>query len=140
MEEVKEFDTIRINKNRGWRGLAELECYNSLHHVVNKMLFSFSEDVWQDMLRGYIVLEDNVYYHVITFNNIEKLPHGHQRSVLIKDFTAEVTNVNSYNKEKWREAPPSDWKLIANFINNNNRHTKSDWNCIGVRVKPSAII
>lgn len=130
-------DRILINKNRGWRGLAELCVYNDRAKEVNKMIFSFSQPVWDDMQKGYIVMQDPDYYHVIHFDNTEVLPKG-QRSVLIKYFTAGVLSVNSYGKEDWVNPSLSagQYDLISHFIRNRNNHTTSDWNCIGIRVVP----
>ena len=50
---MKEIKRIRINKNRGWRGLAELVCEDEERKVVHKMIFSFSQAVWNDLLKGY---------------------------------------------------------------------------------------
>ena len=53
MESIKR---IRINKNRGWRALAELVCENARREDVARMIFSFSQPVWEDMLKGFIVM------------------------------------------------------------------------------------
>ena len=76
-EDIK---TIVINKNRGWRGLAEALIFDKDTKTVLSMIFSFSQDVWDDMLGGHMVLQDNDNYIVLTFGNTEALPKG-QRSV-----------------------------------------------------------
>ena len=128
---------ILINKNRGWRGLAEVSVYDDDKREVNKMIFSFSQPMWDDMQKGYIVMQDTDNYYVINFNNTEVLPKG-QRSVLIKYFTAGVLGVNSYPKEGWVNLAlkSGQYDLISHFITNRNNHTTSDWNCIGIRVVP----
>ena len=129
---------IRLNKNRGWRGLAELVCEDDERKEVIKSIFSFSQDMWNDMLRGYIVVQDEDNYIILNFDNVDKLPHPtQQRSVLIKDFTATVVNSYKYNKHEWNaKAKPEHYGIIYDFICNKNNHTTSDWNCIGIRVVP----
>lgn len=133
-----EITRIRLNKNRGWRGLAELVCENSKREDELKMVFSFSQDVWNDMLRGYIVAQDDDNYIVIHFDNTDRLPKPtQQRSVLIKSFIATVLEVNAYSKSDWTSNTPSDhYNMIYHFTKNRNNHTTSDWNCIGIRVIP----
>ena len=137
MDNVK---TIRITKNRGWRGLAEVVCMDKDRDVITRMVFSFSQPVWEDMLRGSIVLQDSENYYIINFTNLDKLPKPtQQRSVLIKGFESDVNNVYKYSKASWqRDVHDSeDYKCIYNFIKNRNNHTTSDWNYIGIRVVPS---
>ena len=95
------------------------------------MIFSFSQDVWDDMLKGYMVFQDQDRYIVVSFDNTEKLPKG-QRSVLLKNFKAHVLGIEVYSKDNWIELSlrKSNYRYIANFLNNKNNHTKSDWNCI----------
>lgn len=128
---------IIINKNRGWRGLAEVRCYNSEHKDVKTMVFSFSPAVWTDMLKGHIVIQDSEHYYILQFDNTDALPKG-QRSVLIKTFNANVTHIYQFTKENWRKETPTReyYTLIDNFLKNRNNHTTSDWNCIGIRVVP----
>lgn len=134
MSEIKE---IIINKNRGWRGLAELIIRNATHTTQKRVIFSFSQEVWDDMLSGHIVVQDENYYYILTFDNTAHLPAPtQQRSVLIKDFMATVLNVNRYEKATWNRAESPDWNYISHFIKNRNNHTQSDWNCIGLRVMP----
>lgn len=132
-----EINKIIINKNRGWRGLAEVKCINCLGEDVLKMIFSFSADVWFDLYKGIIVVQDDTNYIVIDFNNTIDLPKG-QRSVLIKNFKADATEVNSYPKNDWQHAIKrgTHFRAVSNFIRNRNNHTQSDWNCIGIRVVP----
>lgn len=137
---MNNFKTITINKNRGWRGLAEAHIQDDDNNLVLKMIFSFSPAVWYDMLHGYMVLQDNDYYYVIDFDNLDRLPRPtQQRSVLIKNFRANVINVNRYEKATWNTAEGKDWSCIMNFLKNRNNHTTSDWNCIGIRVIPTII-
>ncbi len=133
-EDIK---TIVINKNRGWRGLAEALIFDKDTKTVLSMIFSFSQDVWDDMLGGHMVLQDNDNYIVLTFGNTEALPKG-QRSVLIKDFSATVVKVNTYKKTEWVQQALNNnhYKYISNFKRNKNNHTRSNWNCIGIRVIP----
>lgn len=129
--------TIIINKNRGWRGLAELRIIDESHTIRKTMIFSFSQEVWNDMLDGHIVVQDEKYYYILTFDNLMALPRrDQQRSVLIKNFTANVLHVNRYEKTKWSDAVAPHWSCISHFLKNRNNHTQSDWNCIGLRVMP----
>lgn len=134
MEKIK---SIMINKNRGWRGLAEVRAYNEDSKIVTSMVFSFSQPMWDDMIKGYIVLQDPDNYIVLKFDNTESLPKG-QRSVLLKYFTANIVNSNTYPKTGWIQPSlnKGEYDLISHFINNKNNHTTSDWNCIGIRVVP----
>ena len=138
MESIKR---IRINKNRGWRGLAELVCENERREDIAKMIFSFSQPVWEDMLKGFIVLQDEDNFILLEFDNTDALPKPtQQRSVLIKSFQATVVNQYEYPKENWRINIPEEYyehgDYIYNFTMNRNNHTTSDWNCIGIRVTP----
>ena len=132
-----EFKQIVIMKNRGWRGLAEARVQNH-DSITMKMIFSFSQAVWNDLLEGQIVMQDREYYYVITFDNTEALPKPtQQRSVLIKYFMGGIKEVNKYAKASWSKATPGDYNKIYHFIKNRNNHTTSDWNYIGVRVTPN---
>lgn len=126
-----------INKNRGWRGLAEVDIKNERNEITSSMVFSFSEDVWQDMMAGYIVLRDPEGNYVIyQFDSTAFLPQGHQRSVLIKNFVGGIVN---RIKVPAGEAYSFDFKvqqLIRHFRDNSNKSTTSDWNAIGIRVMP----
>ena len=130
------FDKIIINKNRGWRGLAEADCIKDGKTEL-KMIFSFSQPVWDDMQKGYMVLQDTNNYIVIRFNNTARLPKG-QRSVLLKYFTADVIGAVIYPKNSWTQPALSHghYDLISHFIKNRNNHTTYNWNCIGIRVVP----
>lgn len=135
MEEIKR---IIINKNRGWRGLAELDCEDETRSIVHKMIFSFSQAVWEDMLHGRIVTQDEDNYFILYFDNTESLPAPtQQRSVLIKSFMGTVTAVHKYRKHEPLNVTSEDYNYIYNFKKNRNNHTTSDWNCIGVRVIPN---
>ncbi|MDE6947583.1 MAG: hypothetical protein K2P14_10420 [Anaeroplasmataceae bacterium] len=130
---------IRINKNRGWRGLAEVICEDLKGKELNRMIFSFSQAVWDNMLDGFIVLQDNEHYFVLNFGNTDELPKPtQQRSVLIKQFIGPVKHVWTYSKNEWSQSALTDghYDKISNFIRNRNNHTTSDWNCIGIRVIP----
>lgn len=134
---MKEIKRIRINKNRGWRGLAELVCEDEERKVVHKMIFSFSQPVWDDLLQGYIVIQDEDNYFILNFDNTESLPKPtQQRSVLIKSFLATVVNITAYPKNEEVSPLTDDYDRIYHFKKNRNNHTTSDWNCIGVRVIP----
>ena len=134
---MKEIKRIRINKNRGWRGLAELVCEDEERKVVHKMIFSFSQPVWNDLLQGYIVIQDEDNYFILNFDNTDALPKPtQQRSVLIKSFLATVKCITAYPKNEPLDVLSDDYDRIYNFKKNRNNHTTSDWNCIGVRVVP----
>ena len=134
-----EFKTLILNKNRGWRGLAKLLCLDSKGKIVANMIFSFSQPVWEDMLKGCIVLQTEHDYFVLRFNNLATLPKPtQQRSVLIKNFEADIVSVNRYPRDKWQTSiTPDDLMPIIHSIKNNNNHTTSDWNYVGIRVTPS---
>ena len=134
---MKEIKRIRLNKNRGWRGLAELVCEDEERKTIHKMIFSFSQPVWEDLLKGYIVTQDEDNYFILNFDNTEMLPKPtQQRSVLIKSFLATVINITAYPKNEPLNTMSDDYGRIYNFKKNRNNHTTSDWNCIGVRVIP----
>lgn len=128
---------IVINKNRGWRGLAEVRCLDDENKSKMGMIFSFSQPVWDDMQTGRMVLQDDDSYIVVHFDNTDRLPKG-QRSVLLKNFMANVTEVVTAPKTSWLSSDLGslDLNAIAHFIKNRNNHTTSDWNCIGIRVIP----
>jgi hypothetical protein len=128
---------IIINKNRGWRGLAEVVIQGDEHKEQMRMIFSFSQPVWDDMQEGVMVLQQEDDYHIIRFDRTEDLPKG-QRSVLLKNFIANVTDTIVIPKFEWegRTRGSSYYRYIDHFRKNRNNHTQSDWNCIGVRVVP----
>lgn len=133
------FDKIKIEKNRGWRGLAEAQIWNFDEKKNISMIFSFSQQVWDDMQKGYMVLQNEDQYIVVHFNNTDRLPKG-QRSVLLKCFVADINITYCYPKERsvWTNMALEDgnYELIDHFIKNRNNHTTSNWNCIGIRVVP----
>ena len=136
---MSNYTHLVINKNRGWRGLAEAKIIDLDNKDQIKLIFSFSQAVWEDLIfANIIVLQDEDYYYVVYFNDKEKmLPRPtQQRSVLIKSFNAKIENINKVKKTEWTASRGSDWSAIAHFIKNRNNHTTSDWNCIGIRVIP----
>lgn len=138
---MNDFKKIIINKNRGWRGLTELIITNEDYSEQNqRMIFSFSEPMWKDLLCGYITTQEGNNYYVIKFNNTDKLPRpDQQRSVLIKNFTADILEIHKYEQEDYPRyiKDPLHFTCIKHFIKNNNNHTMSAWNNIGVRVFPT---
>ena len=134
-------NTITINKNRGWRGLAEVIYRGKNGSIEQRMIFSFSQPVWDDMIyRNKIALQDKDNFIILTFeNSYKKLPEPHQqRSVLIKNVTLKVVNKEVYSKRTWATDAKysNDYAVIANCITNTNNHTTSEWNYVGVRVLP----
>lgn len=114
-------------------------CEDEKGHIIHKMIFSFSQDVWNDMLKGYIVTQDEDNYFILNFDNTENLPKPtQQRSVLIKLFEATVVNITVQPKDAPLTTLSSDdFIRVWNFKKNRNNHTRSSWNCIGIRVVPS---
>lgn len=137
---MNEMKYITINKNRGWRGLTEVVIFNEDKDLTTKHIFSFSEPMWRDLINNHtIVIASEQYYYVIHFSSTIRglLPRAdQQRSVLIKNYMAEINGVGKYPKDNWRSAKAFDWSCITHFIKNKNNHTTSDWNCIGLRVIP----
>lgn len=132
-------ERLVLNKNRGWRGLAEAQWLDDDNKTIQRMIFSFSQRVWDDMLRGYLVMQDKDHYIVLKFDQLDKLPSPkQQRSVLIKNVILTITEKEIYSKETWARdhRTAGDYNAIYNFLKNKNNHTTSDWNCIGVRVVP----
>ena len=106
------------------------------------MIFSFSQPVWDNLMYmtpAKIVVQDETFYYVLEINEEDraKLPIGHQRSVLIKNWIGKVEQITKVPKTSWTSETGTTWSAINNFIRNRNNHTTSDWNCIGVRVTPS---
>lgn len=138
---MNQFNHLIINKNRGWRGLAEVIVRNKEYKDQLKMVFSFSQPMWRDLIdQNIIVAQDQENYYVLYFRPTtgSALPRPEQqRSVLIKNFVGEITQVDKYAKAEWTSAKAMDWRVIRHFIQNKNNHTTSDWNCIGVRVVPT---
>ena len=129
-----------LNKNRGWRGLAEAQLLNDDNSTIQRMIFSFSQPVWNDMLRGVMVMQSEQDYIILEFDyEHSRLPRpSQQRSVLIKDVVLPIVNIKRYSKKTWMKDHTSagDYSAIYNFLKNRNNHTASSWNCIGVRVVP----
>ena len=136
---MSNYNHLVINKNRGWRGLAEAKAIDLDTKEELKMIFSFSQAIWDDMINKHvIVMQDENDYHVVYFeDDVYRLPRPtQQRSVLIKNFNAHILKVNSYPKNTWTSIKGDDWSTIRHFVKNKNNHTTSDWNCIGIRVIP----
>lgn len=98
------------------------------------MIFSFSQPVWNDMLRGVMVMQDEQNYIILEFDyEHSRLPRPtQQRSVLIKNVVLPIVNKKVYPKATWTTSPETydDYNAIYNFLKNRNNHTTSDWNCI----------
>ena len=132
-------EKLILNKNRGWRGLAEAQLLDDDNNTIQKMIFSFSQPVWDDMLRGAFVIQDEDNYIVLKYDKLETLPRPtQQRSVLIKHVVLPIVNKAVYPKTTWASdaRTAGDYGAIYNFLKNRNNHTQSDWNCIGIRVVP----
>ena len=128
-----------IAKNRGWRGLTEVTLLNGKGGKIASQIFSFSQPMWDDLVeRDIIVIQDDTEYYVIKFDPAGKLPTvDMQRSVIIRNVTVNILEVNKYNKTDWmRVAKSNDYSAIYHYTRNNNNHTTSDWNYIGLRVIP----
>lgn len=138
--DTNKFNHLVINKNRGWRGLAEVIVRSVKYEELLTMTFSFSPKMWIDLIvHNKIVVQDINNYYVITFDKdiFGDLPKpSQQRSVLIKNAVLKINNVNTYVKDDWTSAEAGDWNTILHFVKNKNNHTTSDWNCIGLRVVP----
>ena len=131
-------DKLILTKNRGWRGLASAHLIDNANNTIQRMIFSFSQPVWNDMLKGYFVMQDEENYIVLHYDKLDKLPSPtQQRSVLIKDVVLPIVNKTIYPKNDWTATrTPYEYDAICHFLKNRNNHTTSDWNCIGVRVVP----
>ena len=135
-------EKLILNKNRGWRGLAEAHLLNDDNNTIQRMIFSFSQPVWNDMLRGVMVMQSEQDYIILEFDYEHSgLPRPfQQRSVLIKNVVLPIVNKKVYPKDSWMKSDRStgsDYSAIYNFLKNRNNHTTSDWNCIGIRVIPT---
>ena len=130
-----------LNKNRGWRGLAEAQLLDEENNTIQRMIFSFSQPVWDDMLKGRMVMQSEQDYIILEFDYEHSgLPRPfQQRSVLIKNVILPIVNIKIYSKKTWTKDHKTfgDYYAIDNFIKNRNNHTTSDWNCIGIRVIPT---
>lgn len=130
-----------LNKNRGWRGLAEAQLLDEGNTTIQRMIFSFSQPVWDDMLRGVMVMQSEQDYIILKFSDPDyKLPRPfQQRSVLIKNVVLNIDKIERYSKATWKKdhKTAGDYSAICNFLKNRNNHTTSDWNCIGIRVIPT---
>ena len=88
-------------------------------------------------------MEDETYYYVIYFDETDAIARGlpkayQQRSVLIKGFASRIIKVNKYEKSRLGSISIGidDQIKLNHFRRNSNNHTNSDWNYIGVRVRP----
>ena len=134
-------EKLILNKNRGWRGLAEAQLIDDKNNTEHKSIFSFSQEVWDDMLNGRFVIQTPTKFIVLQFDyEKSKLPKPtQQRSVLIKNVVLPIVNIKTYSKKTWMKdhLTAGDYSAIYNFLKNRNNHTTSDWNCIGIRVIPT---
>lgn len=129
-----------INKNRGWRGLASVILLDLDTKEKIETIFSFSSEMWTDLIINHtIVVQDADNYYVVKFSDDSgRLPKPtQQRSVLIKNYNAKVTNITKVNKARWTETLGYTWASLLHFTRNRNNHTTSAWNNIGVRVIPT---
>ncbi len=136
---MSKYTRLVINKNRGWRGLAEAKIIDLETKEELKMIFSFSQQVWNDLIFQHtIVLQDETYFYIVRFEDkYEQLPRPtQQRSVLIKNFNADITEVVAVKKTEWTNERAENWNVLLHHAKNRNNHTTSDWNCIGIRVIP----
>ena len=136
---MNEMKYICINKNRGWRGLAQVEILDEDKNLTTKHIFSFSQPMWDELIATHqVVIASQTHYYVIHFKDIgTHLPEAYQqRSVLIKNYFGEIKEVYKIKKEIWSQAETPRYNSIYKFLKNRNNHTTSDWNCIGVRVVP----
>lgn len=135
-------EKLIMNKNRGWRGLAEACLYDNsdTKDLIQKQIFSFSQDMWDDLIcRHLFVIDTGHTYKVIQIADPDyRLPKPtQQRSVLIKNAVLDVITTWVYDKKDWNiTAKHEIYRAIQHFIVNRNNHTQSDWNCIGIRVIP----
>ena len=133
-------EKLVLNKNRGWRGLAEAHLLSDDNNTIQRMIFSFSQPVWNDMLKGVMVMQSEQDYIILEFDyEHSELPRpSQQRSVLIKNVVLPIVNKKVYPKATWTTSPETydEYNAIYNFVKNRNNHTTSDWNCIGIRVVP----
>lgn len=121
-------------------GLASVTILDDEGRVKSDTVFSFSEKVWRDMLDGYMVIEQDDKYIIYHFRDTDKLPRpDQQRSVLIKNFVADIISEKPIAKSKWASAHISEQILIDHYRKNNNHHTTSDFNYVGLRVLPNII-
>ena len=138
-----EIKRIMLNKNRGWRGLAELVCENDKREIISTNIFSFSQEMWNDLLQGYIVMQSEESYTILQFDNTEALPKPtQQRSVLIKNFFGTVMNQWTFSRTYWSKDLATGshlWTILDHYTKNKNNHTTSDWNYVGIRVEPSIL-
>lgn len=108
---------------------------------MQRMIFSFSQPVWDDMLKGVMVMQNEHNYIILKFSDpVYKLPRPfQQRSVLIKNVMLNIDKIETYSKATWMKDHKTveDYNAISHFIKNRNNHTTSNWNCIGIRVIPS---
>ena len=96
---MNNYNHLIINKNRGWRGLAEAKAIDLDTKETLRTIFSFSQAMWNDLVsRHLIVMQDEEYYYVIRFEDeTERLPKPtQQRSVLIKNFNAHILSITQY--------------------------------------------
>ena len=127
-------EKLVLNKNRGWRGLAEAQLLDEGNTTIQRMIFSFSQPVWDDMLRGVMVMQSEQDYIILKFSDPDyKLPRPfQQRSVLIKNVVLNIDKIERYSKATWTKdhLTAGDYSAIHNFLKNRNNHTTSNWNCI----------
>ena len=121
--------------------MAEARLLDEGNTTIQRMIFSFSQPVWDDMLKGVMVMQSEQDYIILKFSDPDyKLPRPfQQRSVLIKNVVLNIDKIETYSKATWMKDHKTveDYNAISNFIKNRNNHTTSNWNCIGIRVIPS---
>lgn len=136
-------EKLILNKNRGWRGLAEAQLIDDKNNTEHKSIFSFSQEVWDDMLNGRFVIQTPTKFIVLKFDyEKSNLPKPtQQRSVLIKNVVLPITAKEEYSRDTWRDDhhTVADFNAIRHFLTNTNNHTTSDWNCVGIRVIPDIL-
>ena len=92
------------------------------------MIFSFSQQVWNDLIFSHtIVLQNETYYYIVRFEDkYDMLPRPlQQRSVLIKNFNADITEIVAVKKTEWNIERAENWNALIHHIKNKNNHTTS---------------
>ena len=114
--------------------MAEARLLDEGNTTMQRMIFSFSQPVWDDMLKGVMVMQSEQDYIILKFSDPDyKLPRPfQQRSVLIKNAVLNIDKIETYSKATWMKDHKTveDYNAISNFIKNRNNHTASSWNCI----------
>lgn len=142
---LDELKTIEITKDRGWRGQVEINIKDRNNNLLYREITTFSPRTWLQLLSGYVVITDSKsnteQYLILQFDNLIALPKiTQQRSVLIRNFKANILHIAVTNNAKIGSLTNYEKQCLDDYINDEQwKVTNSKFNQVGIRVNSKLI-